>query len=226
MIEAVIFDLDGVLMDSEQLWDQARREVAEQHGGRWREGATEAMQGMSSPEWSQYLHDTVGVELDTEQIVASVVDELLERYSRSLPLMPGAVEVVERLGQSWPLGLASSSNRGVIDAVLEDVGLAPMFAATVSSEEVERGKPAPDVYLEAAARLGVAASHCCAVEDSANGIRSAAAAAMFVAAIPNRRYPPSPDALGLAGLVVTNLGDLTAGAIRAGWAEWSGAVAG
>src|SRR3954471_1845018 len=209
MIRAVVFDLDGVLVESEQLWDAARRSVVAQHGGEWRDDATTAMQGMSSPEWAAYLHDTLGVALPADAISRLVVDELLDRYRRDLPLLPGAVEAVGRIGARWPLGLASSSNRAVIDAVLEVAALSDAFTVTLSSEEVARGKPAPDVYLEVADRLGVAPHECAAVEDSTNGIRSAVAAGCAVIAVPNRAYPPDDDALADAAVVLRDLEALT-----------------
>jgi HAD superfamily hydrolase (TIGR01509 family) len=208
VIQAVVFDLDGVLIDSERLWDQARRQVTARHSGRWRPEATTAMQGMSSVEWSRYLRDDLGVDLPPDRIVDLVVNKLLEEYSRGLPLIPGAVAAVRRIGRRWPLGLASSANRAVIDKVLALAGLQDAFEATVSSEEVPRGKPAPDVYLEAARRLGQPPRACAAVEDSGNGIRSAAAAGLHVVAIPNPDYPPSAGALAEAELVVESLSDL------------------
>jgi HAD superfamily hydrolase (TIGR01509 family) len=207
--EAVIFDLDGVLIDSETWWDRARREVVEQAGLQWPAGATEAMMGMSSPEWSAYLQESIGVPLSAEEINQRVVDRLLARYREHLPLIPGAVGAVRRLAAVWPLGLASSSNRPVIDAVLDLAGLAPLFQATVSSEEVARGKPAPDVYLEAAQRLNVVPSACAVIEDSANGIRAGVAAAMAVFAIPNPHFPPAPDVLALATVVLDSISGLT-----------------
>ena len=171
MIEAVVFDLDGVLLDSEQLWDEAREELARERGGRWHEGAQRDMMGMSSTEWSRYMHDVIGLREPPEEISAEVVRRMERRYRERLPLLPGAVEAVERLAARWPLGLASSSNRPLIDLALEVGGLTPYFAVTVSSEEVARGKPAPDVYLEAARRLGANPAACAAVEDSHNGIK-------------------------------------------------------
>jgi HAD superfamily hydrolase (TIGR01509 family) len=209
VIEAVIFDLDGVLVDSEHVWDKARRELAAERGRSWPETATRDMMGMSSLEWSRYMHDEVGVPDPPEQISREVVRRLEEIYRRDLPLVEGAVEAVQRLAARWPLGLASSSNRELIDLVLELTELARCFRATVSSEEVERGKPEPDVYLEAARRLEVLPERCAAVEDSDAGIRSAKAAGMRVLAIPNRRYPPRDDALELADLVLSSLAELT-----------------
>lgn len=211
-MEAVIFDLDGVLLDSEQLWDQVRRQVATEHGVPWPDGATEAMQGMSSVEWARYMHERLDIKLPPERINAAVVERLLERFTTDLPLLPGAVEVVERLRRLWPVALASSSNRAVIERVLALTGLAGAFAATVSSEEVPRGKPAPDVYREAARRLGLAETGCVAVEDSANGIRSALAAGMAVVAIPNRHYPPPAEVLARTE-VLEGLDDLTGDAV-------------
>ena len=209
MIRAVVFDLDGVLVDSERLWDQARREVAIEHSGHWRADATAAMLGMSSVEWSEYMRDTLDVDLPAGQIVDLVVVNLLEPYRRGLPLIPGAREAVQRIGRRWPLALASSAGRPVIDTVLAVAGLQHEFQATVASEEVSRGKPAPDVYLEAARRLGQPPAACAAVEDSANGIRSALAAGLHVVAIPNRDYPPPASALAEAQLVIDSLADLT-----------------
>jgi HAD superfamily hydrolase (TIGR01509 family) len=208
-ITAVVLDMDGVLIDSEQLWDEVREQLARERGGRWHERAQADMMGMSSTEWSRYMHDVIRLAEPPEEINAEVVRRLLARYRESLPLMPGAVAAVERLAAQWPLGLASSSNREVIDAVLELAGIAHLFRATVSSEEVEHGKPAPDVYLEAARRLGVDPTSCAAVEDSANGIRSARAAGMRVIAIPNLHYPPSEDVLALADVVLHSLDELT-----------------
>ena len=207
-VAAVVFDLDGVLVDSEQVWDAARRELVAEHGGTWTDDATRAMMGMSSPEWSRYMHDELGVELDPAEISTAVVQKLDRLYRRELPLLPGAREAVRRLAAHWPLGLASSSNREIIDLVLELAGLAGEFAATVSSEEVPRGKPAPDVYLEAARRLGVPAAECAAVEDSTNGLRAAAAAEMRVIAFPNAAFPPDEDALRPALAIIRSLDEL------------------
>jgi HAD superfamily hydrolase (TIGR01509 family) len=214
VIEAVVFDLDGVIVDSEHVWDEVREQLARERGGRWHDRAQAEMMGMSSVEWSRYMHDVIGLPEPPEEINAEVVRRLLRRYRGSLPLVDGAVEAVRRLAGSFRLGVASSSNRQVIDFVLAEAGIAELFAATVSSEEVARGKPAPDVYDEAARRLGVLPEACAAVEDSANGIRSAHAAGLRVLAVPNRRYPPAPDALGLADVVLDSLADLTPAFVR------------
>jgi HAD superfamily hydrolase (TIGR01509 family) len=208
-VQAVVFDLDGVLIDSEQVWDEVRERLANERGGRWHEQAQRDMMGMSSAEWSTYMHDVIGLAESPQEINAEVVQRLLARYRTSLPLLSGAVKAVERLAKRWPLGLASSSNREVIDAVLDMARIAKHFRATVSSEEVGRGKPAPDVYREAARRLEVEPQHAAAVEDSRNGIRSARAAGMRVIAIPNPHYPTSDDELALADVVLQSLDELT-----------------
>ncbi len=208
-VAAVIFDLDGVLVDSEHVWDEVREELARERGGRWHERAQADMMGMSSIEWSRYMHDAIGLTDPPEEISVEVVQRIEARYADHLPLFDGAVDAVERLAASFRLGLASSSNRPLIEVVLAKAGVADLFEATVSSEEVERGKPAPDVFLEAARRLGVSPEACAAIEDSGNGIRAARTAGMSVIAIPNRRYPPPAEALALADVVLESLSDLT-----------------
>ena len=212
-LDAVVFDLDGVLIEGEEVWDAVRHELVRARGGHWVPEATAAMMGMSSPEWSRYMAGELGVPRAPAAIVAETIAGVEARYAAALPLVEGAVEVVRELATHWPLGLASSANRPIIELVLDRAGLTGCFRATVSSEEVARGKPAPDVYLEAARRLGVAADRCAAVEDSANGLRSAAAAGMWVVAIPNRRYPPPPELVQAADLVVPELRALTPSAI-------------
>jgi HAD superfamily hydrolase (TIGR01509 family) len=213
-VEAVVFDLDGVLLDSEHVWDEVREQLARERGGRWHEGAQADMMGMSSREWSLYMHDVIGLAESPDEINNEVVRRLLERYAVDLPLIDGSVAAVERMAGSFRLALASSSNRPVIDAVLEQTQLAQSFEVTVSSEEVPRGKPAPDVFLEAARRLDVPPERCAAVEDSGNGIRAAHEAGMRVIAVPNVRYPPPADALTLADVVVDSLAGLTPVGLR------------
>jgi HAD superfamily hydrolase (TIGR01509 family) len=209
MTDAVVFDLDGVLIDSEPLWDDVRRGVVASAGRDWPADATEALQGMSTPEWSAYLTDVVGVPGSAEEVATTVIDGMVVRYQSHLPLLPGAVEAVQRLASRWPLGLASSSPRRLIDTVLEAAHLSDHFRVTVSTEEVTAGKPSPAVYNEVVRRLGADPSRVVAIEDSSNGLRSASAARLRVIAVPNANYPPQNDALALADVVIHSLDDLT-----------------
>ena len=214
MIEGVVFDLDGLVLDSEQVWDAAREQLAKERGGRWHENAQRDMMGMSSPEWSRYMHDKIGLPEPPEEINREVVRRLEVIYRERLPVIPGACDAVERIASRWPLAIASSSNRELIDLALELLGVAGLFRATVSSEEVASGKPAPDVYLEAARRLGIEPANAAAVEDSHNGISAAKTAGMRVVAIPNTHFPPGPEALAEADVVLDSLADLTPEAIE------------
>jgi HAD superfamily hydrolase (TIGR01509 family) len=208
VIEAVIFDLDGVLVQSEELWDAARRELAADAGIEWPEGATDAMMGMSSREWSKYVHEEVGVPDSPEEINRKVLERVEARYRSDLPWIAGAREAVERMGARFPLGLATSSNREIIDLVVEAGGFEDLIRVTVSSEEVERGKPAPDVYLEAARRMEVDPERAAAIEDSTNGLLAAAAAGMRVIAIPNDAHPPADRGLAVAAEVLDSIDEL------------------
>lgn len=214
-VEAVVFDLDGVLVDSEPLWEQVRRQVVAEYGGRWTDDAQSRLMGMSTPEWARYLGDDLGVGLPPDDVAALVIERMGARYAERLPLIPGAVEAVRAMAARWPLGLASSSPQALIEAVLDAAALGDAFAVALSTEGVARGKPAPDIYLTVAERLGTNPARCAAVEDSSNGLRSAAAAGMRVIAIPHPRYPPDPDALALAGLVLPGLDGLTPAAVAA-----------
>jgi HAD superfamily hydrolase (TIGR01509 family) len=211
---AVVFDLDGLLLDTEQVWDEVREALVRERGGRWHDRAQADMMGMSSTEWSRYLHEELGLSEPPEELNRLVVERMEERYRRRLPVVDGAVAAVRRLADRWPLGLASSSNRQLIDLALDLMGVTDHFRATVSSEEVARGKPAPDVYLEAARRLGVRPQDTAAVEDSASGIRSANAAGMAVIAVPNAHFPPPADVLDLADVRLESLAGLTPDAVE------------
>jgi HAD superfamily hydrolase (TIGR01509 family) len=212
--EAVVFDLDGVLVDSESIWDDARRKLVDTFGGTWSPSATRDMMGMSAPEWTAYMHDRLGVPLTTERISGEVVARVDRHYDESLPLLPGAVETVRDLARAFRLGLASSSNREIIERFLDASGLRDAFGVTVSSEEVPRGKPAPDVYLRAAELLAVVPSRCVAVEDSTNGLRAALAAGMRVVAIPNATFPPDPEVVQAAHRRLGSLRELTVGVVN------------
>jgi HAD superfamily hydrolase (TIGR01509 family) len=207
--DAVVFDLDGVIVDSEQVWDDVRQVYTRELGLTFPPEATRAMMGMSSPEWSRYMVESVGVPGPPEQVNADIVERMLARYGEAPPLIPGAVDAVRRIAARWPLAIASSSNAELIEIVLRTAGIDSLFRAAVSSEEVARGKPAPEVYLEAARRLGVDPARCGAVEDSHAGIRSAKGAGMWVVAVPNPHFPPDAAALALADVVLGSIAELT-----------------
>jgi HAD superfamily hydrolase (TIGR01509 family) len=209
VIDAVVFDLDGVIVDSEQVWDEVREAYTREVGGTYTDEATRSMMGMSSTEWSRYMAEALRVPGTPAEINEAIVARMLERYGEAPPLIPGAVDAVRRIAAGWPLAVASSSNPELIEVVLRSARLEELFPVTVSSQEVARGKPAPDVYLEAAARLGVEAVRCAAVEDSHNGIRSAKAAGMRVVAIPNPHFPPDDEAMAQADVVLGTIDELT-----------------
>jgi HAD superfamily hydrolase (TIGR01509 family) len=215
MIQAVVFDLDGVLIDSEPVWEQVRRQVVAEHGGQWLPGAQQRLMGMSTGEWARYLSEDLGVGLPAKAVAALVIERMRARYRDRVPLMPGAAGAVRRLAEVWPLGLASSSPPVLIDAVLTSAGLREDFQSVLSTEQVTRGKPAPDVYQAVAAQLGFAPGRCVAVEDSSNGLRSAVSAGFEVIAVPHPRYPPDPGALRAASRVLASLTELTPGIISA-----------
>jgi HAD superfamily hydrolase (TIGR01509 family) len=215
VIKAVVFDMDGVLIDSEPVWERVRRGFVADHGGRWPQDAQDRMMGMSTAEWSAYISEDFGLRLPAPRVAELVIAAMTAEYQAHLPLLPGAVDAVRDLSARWPLAVASSAPKSLIDAVLNVSGLRSAFAAAVSSEEVPRGKPAPDVYLEAAARLGVPPAACAAVEDSSNGLRSAAAAGCAVIAVPRPEYPPAAESLDQARLVLDSLTELTKDTIAA-----------
>ncbi len=208
-VDAVVFDLDGVLVDSETVWDEVRQAFAARHGGVWRADSTRAMQGMSTPEWASYLVTTVGVRLAANEVAAGVVEEMVRRYSSGPPLLPGAVAAVRAVAARWPVAIASSSPPVLISSFLAATGLVDVVPVAVSSEEAGAGKPAPDVYLLAASKLGVDASRSAAVEDSTNGLRAALAANMTVYAVPNPHFPPDPAVLART-TVLRSVADLPA----------------
>jgi HAD superfamily hydrolase (TIGR01509 family) len=214
-IEAVIFDMDGVILDSETAWHEVRRDFVAEHGGSWTEDDQRAVMGANSVQWAEHIRRRFGVPLATEEVVDRVVQRLGARFSRKLPLLPGAVEAVQRMATRYPLGLASSSPRGVIDLVLQASGLSGCFRAWISSDEVQGGKPRPDVYLAACKLVGVQPANAAAVEDSANGLRAAHAAGLAVVAVPNAAFPPEPEALELADLVIARVADLDPSAVSA-----------
>jgi HAD superfamily hydrolase (TIGR01509 family) len=215
MIESVVFDLDGTLVDSEPVWEQVRRGLVAERGGHWATDAQRRLLGMSTPEWARYLSEDLGVGLPPDQVATLVVDRMAARYREHVPFLAGAVDAVRRFAARWPLGLASSSPPRLIETVLQSAGLRSSFKVVMSTEQVPHGKPAPDIYLAVTAQLGCPPPDCAAVEDSSNGLRSAAVAGLWVIAIPQPEYPPDPDALAQASLVRSSLADLTTDAVAA-----------
>jgi HAD superfamily hydrolase (TIGR01509 family) len=215
MIRAVVFDLDGVLVDSEPVWEQVRRGLVAERGGHWAPDAQRRLMGMSTPEWARYLSEDLGVGLPPDEVATTVIDRMVARYAEHVPFMDGAVDAVHRFAARWPLGLASSSPPRLIETVLRSADLRSCFSVVMSTEQVTHGKPAPDIYLAVTAGLGCPPPDCAAVEDSSNGLRSAAAAGLHVIAVPQPRYPPDPDALAQASLVLPSLTKLTTDAVAA-----------
>jgi HAD superfamily hydrolase (TIGR01509 family) len=209
MIEAVVFDMDGVLVDSEPVWEEVRRAYVAEHGGRWAPDAQQRLMGMSTREWAAYLSDDLGVGLPADDVATQVIDLMAARYASELPLLPGAVDAVRVAAGHWPLGLASSSPPRLIEIVLHTAGIDRLFGTVLSSEQVDRGKPAPDIYLEATTRLGQEPLRCAAIEDSTNGLRAAHSAGLKLIAVPRPHYPPAPDALAAADVVLADLTELT-----------------
>jgi HAD superfamily hydrolase (TIGR01509 family) len=213
-VEAIVFDLDGVIIDSEPVWEEVRRRFVAERGRTWLPDSQQRLMGMSTAEWARYLAEDVGVPMPPDDVARAVIAGIVARYDTALPLIPGAVDAVRGLRDRWTLGLASSSPRTLIDAVLERAGMTEMFAVTVSTEEVPRGKPSPDVYLAVAARLHVDQAACVAVEDSSNGIRAAVAAGMRTVALARPEYPVDAGVLATASLALARIDQLTVEAIE------------
>jgi HAD superfamily hydrolase (TIGR01509 family) len=214
-IHAVIFDLDGVIVDSEIWWDEVRRDFARDHGRDWTLDDRNAVMGANSRQWSATIRERLGLDVDAAEIERAVVDGVVDRYRREgPPVIPGAADAVRRIAAGRPSALASSSHRRVIDAALAATGLTSVFRAIVSSDEVAHGKPEPDVFLEAARRLGAEPAATLVVEDSLNGLRAARAAGMTTVLVPNASVPPAPGSADHADVVLERLADLDPGTIR------------
>ena len=204
----VVFDLDGTLIESEEIWAEIRRDFVIEHGGRWHDGAQAEMMGMRTEEWARFMHDDLGVALTPEVIARDVVDIVADRFAAAVPIVPNATEAIERAASAYVLGVATASALRVAETVLSRTEWARFFDVVVSADSVARGKPAPDVYQRALQLLGADASRSAAVEDSGNGIRSAHAAGLAVVAVPNHAYPPDAAALALADRRLAKLADL------------------
>jgi len=213
-IACVIFDLDGVLVDSEIWWDEVRAAFATARGRTWTTADREAVMGANSAAWAQTMRERLDLQATGADIERAIVDGVVARYrAEGAPLIDGAVEAVRRIAADSPVAVASSAHRAVIDAALEATGLTDTFAVVVSSDEVAHGKPAPDVYLETARRMDVDPAACLVVEDSMNGVRAAKAAGMIVVLVPNRSVPPAPGTSDVADLVLDRLADLVPSAV-------------
>jgi HAD superfamily hydrolase (TIGR01509 family) len=210
----VIFDLDGVIVDSEPVWEDVRRAYVADHGGTWQPDSQRRLMGMSTAEWARYLSDELGVGVPAEQVATEVVDQMAARYREHLPLIPGADEAVRRLAARWKLGIASSSPQHLIGPTLAAAGLTGYFRAAMSTERVPHGKPSPDVYLAVAQLLNAAPARTVAIEDSSNGVRSAHNAGMAVIAIPHERYPLDDDARRRPALTLKSIDELTEQAVE------------
>lgn len=208
MPEAIIFDLDGTLADTETVWDGIRQGLAEEAGVEWPTGATRAMMGMSTREWSTYLAEEVGLPFAPDEVAKLTIDKMAQHYREGVTLLPGAVESVRRMAAHYLVGIASSSPRVLIDAFVDVLGISDLIQVSVSTEEVERGKPAPDGFIKACALLGVEPGAAIAIEDSTNGIVSALAAGMTVIAVPPHFHPPSRELLART-TVLESLDELT-----------------
>ena len=211
-----MFDLDGVLVDSEIWWDEVRQAFATDVGRTWTVDDREAVMGSNSRQWSETMRDRLDLDMTSQEIERAIVDGMVERYRREgAPAIDGAVSTVRRVATDWPLALASSSHPRVINAALDGTGLRDAFRAVVSSDEVEHGKPAPDVFLEAARRLGVQSAAVLVVEDSLNGLKAGRAAGMTTVLVPNRSVPPAPGSEEVADIVLTRIADLDPSGIGA-----------
>lgn len=193
-----------------------RTAFAASHGRDWTLDDRAAVMGANSAAWARIMRDRLQLDVPEARIEREIVDGVVERYRREgAPLIPGAIEAVQRIAESWPVAVASSAHAEVISAALAATGLSDVFAVVVSSDQVAHGKPAPDVYLEAARRLGVEPTACLVVEDSNNGVRAGKAAGMTVVLVPNRSVPPAAGTGDLADMVIASITELDPASIGA-----------
>lgn len=205
MIEAVIFDMDGLLVDSEPVWDQARRDMATQAGVDWNRDDHRACMGVSTHEWAAYMIRRLSLAMTPQQVAEAIIARMVERYKQQIPFLPGALAAVDLAAQHYPTAVASGSPRLLLDTVVSSPELRGKFQVVLDSDGLAAGKPAPDVYLETARRLGIAPERCVCLEDSANGITAGKRAGMAVIAVPDPRFPPSRSTLEQADVVLNSL---------------------
>lgn len=214
-IEAVIFDMDGVLVDSEVYWAASREEFAGEIGKTWAHDDHQAVMGRSTVGWAQIMQERLGVDMTIAQIIADMKRRMIAHYEERLPVRPGAVEAVRLAAQHYRVALASGSPTEIIRWVTELTGLDQVFEVMVFGDDIPNGKPAPDIYLEALRRLGVAPEAAVGVEDSANGIRALKAAGMYAIAAPSPMFPLSAEILRLADTKIDSLEDFSLALVQA-----------
>ncbi len=213
-VRAVLFDMDGVVVDSEPVWNRTRTELAAERGLAWTEDMQRACMGRATVEWAEVMRDRLGLPEPVDEVIEDMRRRMLAAYRHRLPVIPGAVEAVRRMAGAFAVALASGSMTVLIHEVLAATGLDRVLPVVVLGDTVPRGKPAPDIYLEAARRLEVPAADCCGVEDSGNGLRALRAAGMKAVAVPTPDWPLAPDALALADLRLSRIDELTVEAVR------------
>jgi HAD superfamily hydrolase (TIGR01509 family) len=209
MNRAIIFDLDGLLVDSEPCWDRARQQLAAEYGQTWTQDDQHSVMGVSTATWANYMIKRLGLDLTQQGVIERIKGIMLTMYHEHIPYLPGAVDAVRLAAQHYPTALASGSERSLIEAVIQDSALRDQFQAVVCTDDLPRGKPAPDVYLEAARRLGVTPELCVCVEDSPNGVLAGKAAGMKVIAVPDERFNPNPEVIRQAEIVLGSLEEFT-----------------
>ena len=213
-VRAVVFDMDGVLVDSEPVWNRVRVELAAERGLTWTDEMQRACMGRATVEWAEVVRDRLHLPWSVDEVIADVRRRMQAAYRQRLPVIPGAVEAVRRIAAAFPVALASGSMTVLIHEVLSATGLERVLPVVVLGDTVPRGKPAPDIYLEAARRLELPPEDCAGVEDSANGLRALRAAGMKAIAIPTADYPLPAEALALAHLRLGRIDELTVEAVR------------
>ena len=204
-IEAIIYDMDGVLVDSEVYWDKSRVEFASDRGKVWSDDFQRLAMGRSTVGWATVMQEQLGLDETIDDIIAEMKARVIAHYEERMPTRPGALESVALMQRHFRVGLASGSPTEIIKAVLSITGLDQIFEVMIYGDEVARGKPAPDIYLEALKVLGVSPANSLGIEDSANGLRSLKAAGMFAVAAPSPGYPLPDDVLALADAHITTL---------------------
>jgi HAD superfamily hydrolase (TIGR01509 family) len=209
VIEAVIFDMDGLLVDSEPVWDRARRSMADEAGRPWTADDHKAVMGVSTQEWAEYMIAHLTLTLTPQEVIDRIIERMVEMYRAGIPWLPGALDAIDLAARHFRTALASGSHPTLVEAVTADAAIQGKFQVIVSADEVGAGKPAPDVYLVAAERLGVEPSSCVCLEDSGNGILAGVRAGMQVIAVPDPRFPPAEAVLDQAHLVLPTLAELS-----------------